>query len=158
MTRSPLFPVDQDAYGDKYRDHLLEQYKLYVSTATSISDRRTAANNYLLTINSALVTLYGLSAAFVTRRALQSLVPIAGILVSIAWWLLIHNYRGLNSGKFQVIHELEAKLPAAPLRYEWDLLGRGSGPAYRPLTHIEQWIPVMFGLLHLSLIAYAVVG
>ena len=40
------------------RTALLEQYKLLVQSAEKISERRTSANNYLLTVNAALVSLH----------------------------------------------------------------------------------------------------
>jgi len=45
-------------YGEKYQDHLLEQYKLYVQTSQQVSEKRQNSNNYLLTLNSSLVTLF----------------------------------------------------------------------------------------------------
>ena len=46
-------------YGEDYRSHLLDQYRTYVETADKISQRRSTANNYLLTVNAFLVSLYG---------------------------------------------------------------------------------------------------
>ena len=43
---------------------VLEQYKLFVASAQEISARRSAANNYLLSVNSALVAVHGVGSAF----------------------------------------------------------------------------------------------
>lgn len=58
MPPSKLQSRTPEEYGDKYQDHLLEQYKLFVQTSQQTSDKRQSANNYLLTLNSSLVTLF----------------------------------------------------------------------------------------------------
>jgi hypothetical protein len=56
--------------------------------------------------------------------------------------------------KFKVIHELEKQLPASLYAYEWQLLEGGEGNVYKPVTHIEQWIPVIFILLYVGLVLF----
>lgn len=55
--KAKLLSRTPEEYGAKYQDHLLEQYKLFVTTSQQVSERRQQANNYLLTLNSSLVTL-----------------------------------------------------------------------------------------------------
>ena len=43
-----------EEYGEKYQDHFLEQYKLFVETSQHVTEKRQTANNYLLTLCSAL--------------------------------------------------------------------------------------------------------
>ena len=54
-----LLRTPPDKYGDAYQHHLLDQYTLYVETADRVSQRRTSANNHLLTVNVFLVSFYG---------------------------------------------------------------------------------------------------
>jgi hypothetical protein len=151
--------VSKEQYGGSYRDHLLEVYKLYVTSTDQVSARRASANNYLLTVNSLLVTLYGLASGLGGANYLWRIaVPIAGILVCVTWWALIQNYRNLNSAKFVVIHELEAYLPVAVYAREWQVAGQGRTAAYRPLSHIERWVPIIFGVLYVALGAYGLLG
>ena len=49
----------KEAYGDSFSTDLLEQYKLYMQSAENVSSCRVISNRYLLTINAALVALYG---------------------------------------------------------------------------------------------------
>lgn len=49
-----LLKTKETNYGEKYKEHLFEQYKLYCESAEKISDRRQNANNYFITINTAL--------------------------------------------------------------------------------------------------------
>ena len=60
-----------------------------------------------------------------------------------------------STAKFKVVHELEEHLPAALFDREWDHAQRGEGKAYKPLTHIEPYIPLVFVALYLILAVYA---
>ena len=150
-----LFRTRPDSYGPEYKQHLLEQYKLFVESADRVSERRTSANNYLLTVNVFLVTLYGLTSSLGHNKAWLLVVPVAGVLVCITWLVLIGSYRNLNTAKFKVVRELEEHLPAALFDREWDHAQRGQGTAYKPLTHIEPYIPLVFAALYLILAVYA---
>jgi hypothetical protein len=144
----PLLRVTRDEYGDLYDQHLLEQYKLYVESAERVSQRRAVANNFLLSVNAFLVTLYGLALSFGDNPVWLSVLPVGAILVCVAWLIVIRSYRQLNTAKFKVIHELEEHLPAALFDREWDIAERGQGKAYKPLTHTEPYIPLIFAALY----------
>lgn len=150
-----LFRHTKESYGESFRSDLMEQYKLYVESADKISERRVSANNYLLTVNSLLVTLYGLLGASPYNSGWAVLVPVAGVLVSLTWHRIIASYRDLNTVKFSVIHELERELPAALYDYEWHKAEEGRGKAYHPLTHLERWVPLIFVLLYVLLASIA---
>ena len=155
-----LLKLSADEYGELHRAHLFEQYKLYVDSADRISQRRSSTNSFLLTVNASLVSLYALTTPLkpAGAAAWHILVPIAGILVCLAWLSLVENYRNLNSVKFQVLHELEKQLPASLYAYEWEVAERGEGKVYKPVTHIEQWIPIVFIALYVGLVAYPLLG
>ena len=136
---------------EKYQEHLLEQYKLYVEMADRISQRRMTTNAFFIPVHAFLVTI---SAVFGENKedkpflALLSLFAV-GIFISVAWYCLLDSYRKLNTGKFKVVHEMEALLPFAPYDVEWDKLGRGERPAlYRPLSHLEVWLPIAFIIVY----------
>jgi len=145
---SRLFHISKETYGDSFRTDLLEQYKLYVQSAENVSARRVASSNYLLTLNTALVALYGLQSASFGESYWTLLVPVIGISVSLLWLLIIKSHADLNRVKFDVIHEFEQHLPAAMYKYEWQLAGGGQGKAYRAVTTTERWIPGLFAVLH----------
>ncbi len=140
-----------DAYGARFQDHLLEQYKLYVDSAQKVSEKRISTGNYLLTVSSSLLTVFGIASTLHLGGALLVIVPIAGFLVSCTWFSLVISYKDLNAAKFKVIHELEDRLPAALFRYEWHSCEQGHGKAYKPITHLERWIPITFAALYLAL-------
>lgn len=150
-----------EEYGEKYHEHLLEQYKLYVEMADKVSERRQSANNYLLTVNSILVSLFGVLSTFGSiagQHIWRYFLPLAGLLVSITWATLIRSYRQLNSGKFEVIHRLESQLPAALYDTEWKILEEGNGEQYLPFTHVEQFVPWIFAGLYVLLMAIALLS
>ena len=67
-------------------------------------------------------------------------------------YFLIKSYKQLNTGKFAVIHEIEKHLPLALYKYEWQVLGEGKDKTkYYPFSHVELWIPRIFGILYLAL-------
>jgi len=148
-----LFRVGPKEYGERYQDHLLEQYKMYVASAEQNSSLRHSANNFFLTLNTALVSLFGILASSYTglSKLWLQVMPLAGILICWKWYALIMSYKQLNTGKFVVIHKLEEKLPAALYDYEWDVLKKGDGTKYTPFTHIENQIPKIFILLYIAL-------
>jgi hypothetical protein len=150
-----LISNPQESYGDRFHDHLLEQYKLYVDSAQKVSEKRISASNYLLTVSSTILTLFGIAATQLTGAWLL-IIPVAGLLVSFAWFSMVASYKNLNSAKFKVIHELEKELPAALFAYEWHHCEQGQGKAYTPITHVERWIPLIFAAVFLILGGYAI--
>ena len=146
--------------GDKIQDHLIEQYKIYVEMADRISSRRFQTNRFYVTLLSGLLALLSL---VVTRNAFSSVlsvvfvaVGILGIALCILWYINIHSYRQLNSGKFQVIHEMEQHLPFPAYEREWELLGGGKdGKKYRQLTKVEQYVAFILAVPYSVLLIYS---
>jgi len=135
--------------NEKWHSHLLDQYKLYVEMADRISQRRTNANTYFLSVNSAILAFVG----YLTTAASPSymwLLALAGCMLTLFWYNIIISYRDLNSVKWQVVQDIEKRLPISPYDAEWDAVQRGGNPKlYRPISHIESWVPGVFLFLHL---------
>lgn len=149
---SDLFAKKEKGYGAEYKDHLFEQYKLYIESAEKTSDRRQQANNYFITINTALISLIGLSFQiefFESLARIKSVLALVGIMICFIFWNLLRSYRQLNTGKFAVIHEIEETLPLTLYKYEWEVLGKGEDKKkYYPFSHIELLIPWAFGIIY----------
>ena len=141
-------------YGPNYQEHLLEQYKLFVEMADRVSARRMQANTFFLAVNTGLLTVFASLAKDKILSGFVGALPIAALLIlCLVWGQIVSSYRQLNSGKFQVIHQLEQLLPAAPYDAEWVAIGEGKDPMrYRPLTHVEILVPRLFGLLYVLLL------
>ena len=111
--RESVIHQSGDVYGGLFHADLLEQYKLYVQSAENVSARRVASSNYLLTLNTALVALYGFQSAGFGENFWVLAVPLIGIAVFLLWRSIIRSHADLNRVKFKVIHEFEQHLPAA---------------------------------------------
>lgn len=146
---------DHEVYGDQYQNHLFEQYKMYVDMTDRISGRRQTANNFFLSINTALIAIV----TFLKTKAgtdpilLSFVTGIAGFLLCFTWYRLIKSYKDLNSARFKIIQKMEESLPLSPYKAEWTLVEEGRNPKfYRPFTKIESWIPWMFLFLYAVLV------
>ena len=143
----------KEQYGAEYQTHLLEQYKLYVEMADRISQRRMDTNKFFISVHTFMITLISLFSR--DNYTVLILASLMGILFSGAWFFLLKSYRQLNSGKFKVVHEMEAQLPCAPYDVEWDKLGRGKDrKLYWPLSHLEVVLPLIFAILYLVFLLY----
>lgn len=129
-----------EEHGEQYRDHLLEQYKLYVEMADRVSQRRDQANRFYVTFVSAIAGLLMVLARFGTL--VNDIWPVVflisgllGMVLSFIWFLNIKSYRTLNTAKFQVINDLERQLPYPGYAKEWDLVTSGNRASQIPSTH-----------------------
>lgn len=133
---------------------LLEQYKLYIELADRVSARRSAANTFFLTLNTAVFTAIGVFWQNPPTASPWLGVFPAAVLVfqCLVWFWTIRSYRQLNAAKWVVVGALEEQLPASPWwRAEWKALGEGKDPSlYWPLTHVEQWVPFVFAVAYIG--------
>jgi len=154
-----LYSVSNEEYGGEYNSHVIEIYKLYVEMADRISTRRQSANSFFLSINTAIVAIVGyvqLGQKVGEATDFYWVVGLAGVALCYTWYRLIRSYRGLNSGKFKVIHEIEKLLPLSPYDAEWEVIGRGKdSKLYLPFTRVETAVPWVFLVLHLLVVVHA---
>jgi hypothetical protein len=150
--RSPLslFKTPPKEYSGDYQEHLVEQYRLYVEMSDRVSARRALSNTFFLAANTLLLSLISVLSRFLLQQSLFStiisILVLAGpIAFCLMWRALLSSYQKLNAAKFEVISELESRLPASPFDYEWGKLGRGKDlEKYRPLTSVERAVPLIF--------------
>ena len=150
----------EDRFGSEYSKLLLEQYKLYVDSSSKVSDRRGTTQTFFLSANTLLATVYGLAVGGGSASASTGswLIPLAGVMLSLSWILLIQSYSSLNSAKFRVIEQVEKRLPAQLFTLEWQVIKHSaSGRRYVPLNRIERLIPLTFALFFAGLIAHALI-
>lgn len=154
----PVVRLSAGQYSGPFTDHLLEQYKLFVSSAENVSLRRIASNRYLLAISAALVALYGAQAATLEDGYWMLLFPIIGVASAFLWIQIINSHSRLNKIKFELIHELEQHLPATLFEEEWNRVKRGQGPGYKEVTTIERIIPFTFVCVHVIILVMTVLA
>jgi hypothetical protein len=158
--------------------NVLELYKLSVEMADRTSARRLATNTFFVTLQTAFAALVGILGSVRTHNSARfdktSLVALAivGLILSVAWWMLLRYYRRLNSAKFAVINSMEANFPVKPFTEEWEvlhpsseqdtaasrtalkwyqLLKRARSKEHREATVVEQVVPVLFAGIYLLL-------
>ena len=127
---------------DDKTEIVLAQWQTCVEMANSVSQRRDTMNNIFVTLNLAIV------AAISINWDVKSLfILVAGIVVSVIWLLFIRNYKLLNTEKFNVINDIEKKLPVKPFNDEWKRLEKNK--KYQDGTKLEKILPIMFIVLYL---------
>ena len=148
-------------YGQNYKSHLLDQYKLYVEMADRVSQRRDQSNRFYAGLVSAIIALLVVMGRLgVSGSNWDVALLVAGLLgasLSVIWYINLGSYRALNSAKYRVINEMESQLPHAGYTDEWAYLRPVEGPArYFQLTRIERFVPLLVMVLFVGIVAYSV--
>lgn len=139
----------------KHEQPTLELYKLAVEMADRVSARRGLANQFYLSLETLilgtpLVAQYMGNSTIVDPGRLTALGA-AGILVAIVWWLQLRSYRDLNSAKFKVINEMEARhFDDKIFLLEWQELKKDPvhkwRKGYAELGTVERFVPWLFAV------------
>lgn len=141
-------------------DRVLELYKLHAELADRVSQRREGANRLFVSLLTGLLVflaaLLRLGTGDLGASAVMGIFGAVGVLLSAAWFVVIRSYRQLNTGKFEALHELERNLPYRFFAREWELLSEGRDfRKYWRLTVVETSLPIIFGLLFLGVLVFA---
>lgn len=141
-----------DEKSDNFIDHYLEQYRIYIHIFNSTSERRSRANEFFLGLNTAIIGVLGYletKSSEVNTSVIFMFAPLVGIAICYCWYQIIVSYKQLHKAKFNVIHNIEDKLPISLFKTEWELLGKGKDfTKYRKISSIEKNIPIIFILLY----------
>lgn len=149
-------------YGEKYQDHLVEQYKHYAEMADNVSARRSQANTFYITVLSGLLAVLAFAADKIPGEAQFTAflaVGLLGIVLCVVWYINLEAYRQLNSGKYKVIQEMEKELPFPSYTREWEIVNMVDGanlPRYTRLTWVEKIVPILMAIPYLFLCLYAI--
>jgi hypothetical protein len=123
----------------------LEIYKLLVEMADRVSQRRQAANNFYLSVNTFLVGGSAFLKTLTPDVVTLVIVTIAGLAICVLWCQNIQSYKTLNEAKFKVINEIETRLAEQPFSAEWQRLDSdGDGARHKPFHKIEGGVPWVF--------------
>lgn len=123
--------------ADDKTEIILAQWQTCVEMANSVSQRRDAMNNIFVTLNLAIIAAVSLTWDIKSLFAL-----VAGTVICIIWMFFIRNYKLLNTEKFNVINNIEQKLPVKPFNDEWKKLQNNK--KYVDGTKLERWLPITF--------------
>lgn len=141
-------------YGVNFKEHFLEQYKLYVEMSDRISQRKEQTNRLYVTLFSALIASFSIAISswpeyfeFDAFPWLPIVVGMVGILLSTTWFLNLYLLQRQISVKLGVIREMESVLPFRAFGMEMEKFGRFDSPTvsivftiYRP----DHLLPFIF--------------
>ena len=155
--------MNQEDYGERYQDHFMDQYKLYVEMADRVSQRRDQSNRFHSALLTGLLAVISVVANLTNWQTSDHLpavifltVALVGLVICAIWFINVRSYRQLNSSKFKIIHELEEQLPFPCYRKEWDILRPEAGKKrYLQITRIEQFVPFVLSIPYLVLMGYS---
>jgi len=152
----------KETYGEKYYDHILEQYKLYVDGANKYVELRASTNTFYLTLNTLILGIIGFGVEKLGKPIDNFLVVpffFSALIICVSWFITLRAIRQANNAKYKVIGEFERRLPASPIwSAEWKALGEGKdAKLYVPQVNIERYIPLAFMLLYLALFVFILI-
>ena len=152
--------MKKEEYGEKFHEHLLEQYKLYVEMADRVGTRRAQTNRFYISLLSGLLAVLSIVVGrniFSDFQAIVfAVVALLGLALCILWNINIRSYRNLNSGKFKIIHYMEQSLPFPCYDKEWEILKEEKeGKTYLQLTRVEQYVPIILAIPYMLLLIYS---
>lgn len=152
--------VPKEQYSGDHGAHILDQYRMYVEMAVRISDRRQNANIVFMSINAVFVAVLGtLSSKLEGYGGLAWYVIscCAAMVLSCSWCIILTALRRLNMTKFEVVLEIENRLPIRPYQAEKTVTGWGTGlNPYGTMARVENIVPWVFFGLYFVLMMIAV--
>lgn len=158
-----MFSISKEDYGEDYDDKLFEQYKIYLKNIDSLENKRKITHNFFLSINTGLITVLGILSQFEIVFESNNQIGIigggiAGILFACSWVCTTKSYILLSTVKWDIILEIEKKLPMKIHEIEWKMLTNKKGRSkYLKLTDVELGIPIIFIVLYIFLIMMIII-
>lgn len=137
-------------YGEKFHDHLLQQYQMYASTIQHTTDKRIQVITWYIAILS-LITILSLQLAQNGNvKPLQNIIfpilSIVGFTLSVLWFLSIHSCNRLIHAKLLLIKEIEQFLPLEIYSLQYDILNE---VRYLHLSRLDILVPLIIGLTYI---------
>ena len=91
-------------------NNYIELYKICLDEACKISERRMKANQNMIMLNSALISVSVTLYDKIDNSLMASLLPVVGLILCRIWHLTIESYKKLNSAKFEIINDIETNI------------------------------------------------
>lgn len=146
-----------DIKSDMGKQLLLEQYRIMIDTSEKLMERRQATGNLYTTICSALIAFIGASFVFGSHSITAAICLLSGIIINMLcynWRCSLNAYELNNSGKFEVINQIEHHLPAEMFECEYRY---NTLKGIRSYATRERTLPLVFMCLGGILIVLAIV-
>lgn len=133
------------------KNSILVQWQTCVQMADSVSKRRDTTNHLFVTLNLALLAVFPWTFSFKSI-----LIGGAGVILTVLWGFLIYNYKKLNQAKFEVIQDLEKKLPTQPFQKEE--CKTNDFKFYKDFSKLESALPITFGILYSIVLIFIILS
>ena len=109
-------------------DILLDQYKLFSTTAENLINRRQNANSFYISANTAIITIGGTIFALgsdgdlIWKLIVVLALTIPGVLLNISWKNILQAYYINNQAKMRILSLIEKKLSVSLYDAEWKVM------------------------------------
>lgn len=158
-----LFNDYVEVAPEAYCDTLLEQWKVANEMAANISAQRNSMNNFNMSLMTMLIGSILISNNLttfdaVTKLILYSVTCVVGVGCGLTWIAQIDNYCRLNGVKYTVINDIERKLPANVMLYEYMVTEKTArkNKAKTPFSEHEKRIAKLFLVAVASVSGYMI--
>lgn len=142
---------------EKYDEHLLEQYKIYLTDKIWLNNRRGNSNRLFLTLATGLITVTTIFFSnqivnFSYQNIARLFVSLFGFLLCFPWLINIHSYSKMDYIKTKILINMEKHLPYQGLREFEDSKGKLIN-----LTTAELFMPALFLVSFTLLLIYNII-
>ncbi|MGD0081172.1 MAG: hypothetical protein ABSB80_11080 [Methanoregula sp.] len=128
-------------------EQVMRQYEILVNSSIQVTIWRQSANNFYLSVNTALLALAAYLYSFSSATGI--VIGVIGLATTALWHETIQYYRSLNKAKFSVIAELEKQLPVPMFQLEDERFVKEDR---KKATWIESKISILFGIAYILII------
>lgn len=146
-------------------DILLDQYKLFSTTAENLINRRQNANSFYISANTAIITIGGTIFALgsdgdlIWKLIVVLALTIPGVLLNISWKNILQAYYINNQAKMRILSLIEKKLSVSLYDAEWKVMkSKFSKNKYISFTDSEKALPKIFIVFYIGVAIACVIG
>lgn len=130
----------------------IDIYKLCIDMADKTSERRLKSNSFIITLNTALISLNSyISLSNESQTSWSVMICIVCVIINFYWIFLISTYKKINEAKYKIINQIEIdnNFPFKPFSEEHLFL---ENSRYFHLGTIERLIPSTLIVLNIVII------
>lgn len=140
------YPIFNKTLAELNKEELLEQYKIFLQTSETLVERRQMVNNFYITVNAAIVTVFTVIFSINTNIFIQAfvslIISVLAIILDYSWMQILDSYGILNSSKMKIISIIEKQLPASLYDNEWTIMSdKLNSKRYISFTNSEKQVP-----------------
>ncbi len=142
-------------FSNEEKSLLLEQYRMMIQTSEKLMERRQAMVNLYITICTALIAFIGASFGFDNIVVTSIIAFLSGIIIIVLcfnWHSSLNAYELNNSGKFEVINQIEKNLPADMFNCEYK---HNKKKGFTSYSTREKMLPIIFAFFGVALIVFS---